>query len=243
MKRYLKQTEAQAQLDHQLGQHPLLQEASHFRKTFPDLDPPIIDPDGHALQPSLLTLRTLNTIRGQRAQRILELGAGFTADALYMAAQGHHVTVHDGPAVCDWVTESARKLGLSDSVDAQVRDARKLTELNTYDVVISSMMLHFFKNWREVSQTIQAIQAATTDGGLNALSVYTTDNPLHEAIVSRGRTHMFKPGELRGYYGTETWQTEHDFEGTAPYFVPRRHFNREVVLIPSIAELIVRKTS
>jgi SAM-dependent methyltransferase len=180
---------------------------------------------------------------GKEPQRIMDVGCSVGTDALYLAMQGHKVTALDTDRVgLDWARERARDLGVAtENFTPKVGDLRDITSSDKYQGVLSIMVLHFFEE-QEAKKATRTLQAMTTPNGLNVVSVYTDDNPEEEIThPSRGLKYMFKSGELSGLYSLG-WVAHRDCEGYTGKYMRRDFGQGRDVLIPTVAELIVRKT-
>lgn len=81
---------------------------------------------------------------GLQGARVLEVGAGLTTQAFWMADEGAHVTGIDvSDVVVEKVRARARELGAQDRCDFQVMDAEDLSfPPDSFDVVCGNSVIH-----------------------------------------------------------------------------------------------------
>lgn len=179
---------------------------------------------------------------GEQPLKILDIAAGDSPLGLYLASQGHMVTVsdvHETPLA--WQNEAANKMRL-DSMKVIESDVLRMKDDQAYDVVIASMLLHFLD--RTDAKTAAAnMQAATKVGGLTTISVYTTDNPVDELRPPRNLARLYDgASELTDLFDSRYWQTVERREGVSGQAISRSCFGASLMLLPSIAEVIMQKT-
>jgi len=191
--------------------------------------------------PSKLLVEAMSVF-GKKPKRIIDVGSGTCTEALYLAAHGHEVTALDTNAESlDWARERARDLGIpTERFTPKVGDLTEITTSDKYHGVISLMVLHFLES-SDAVRAVGAFRAMTLPNGLNVISAYTEDNPTEEIThPSRGLKYMFKSGELSRLYGD--WQLHRDEEGYSGKATHRNFGPGKDVLIPTLAEIIARKT-
>ncbi|MDH3307124.1 MAG: cyclopropane-fatty-acyl-phospholipid synthase family protein, partial [Acidimicrobiia bacterium] len=108
----------------------------------------------------------------QPGQRVLEIGSGWGAFAVYAAELGCHVTtltIADRQA--EHVEQLARRHGLDERIEVQVRDFMEVTE--TYDRVVSIEMIESIDEarWPEYFATIAAVLEPGGRAGLQAIVI------------------------------------------------------------------------
>ncbi|MDB5175154.1 MAG: tehB [Candidatus Saccharibacteria bacterium] len=226
-----------ASAETELLTHPA---AAAVMKEFPQtFDIPTL-PDGHRPSISAPVLEAVGHI-GAAPKRILDLGSGEGTQGIYLATLGHDVTAIDSPSNAAYSNNWAQELGIQNNYRAFTGDARKIPSTEKFDVVMALSLLHFF-DAADISLTVSGIQNATRSGGLNVFTVYGEDNPPQEMMPPRNLKQLFPRGMLRGMYGSN-WQILRDEEGMATRAVKRDYLQANAVLIPTICELITRKTA
>lgn len=177
---------------------------------------------------------------GGRALKILDVAPWYEPVGLYAASRGHNVTAIDVNAgAVLWQNEAAQRMGL-DNYQAIEGDVHELASIREYDVIVAGMLLHFM-NRSDAKKALEKIQNATKIGGKNAVSVYTNDNPSHEA--QRGIVDFYESASaLRQMYDAKEWHAIEVLEGTRAHAVDRGALiGKDKVLLPSIAEVIMEK--
>ncbi len=115
---------------------------------------------------------------------VLDLGAGSGRHAIFLAEHGFDVTAVD---ICPGQYPRLEHL---EFIQADVRSFKPQKE---YDIVLSTMLLHFLDG-DELINILAMIHTATKIDGLNVISALTTEN------TDLVRPHLFKANELRSYY-------------------------------------------
>lgn len=146
---------------------------------------------------------------------MLDLGAGWGRDARYFADHGFAVTAVDNrPAALASLQSYRAKKALRYSViSADIRDLPTSVELQSYDVVLCRMVLHFLRSRAEVASAIAAMQRMTNPSGINVVSLFTDRNPVGL------RPYLAKPGELPAYYAG--WRIVDSYEGLGRWLRPK----------------------
>ena len=161
--------------------------------------------------------------------KVLDIGTGSGAHALFLAQRGFDVTALDSDknklVTLEKVAEE-REI----KIKTEHADIRTYKFTEDYDIILSTMTLHFLEN-SEVADVISMMKSHTNHGGLNVISVHTTKNE------KNSRPHLFKEGELRGYYND--WEILHYKE---LWGIPFRKKTGEKIKKKHRAELIAKRT-
>lgn len=166
-------------------------------------------------------------LRYKKSGTVLDLGVGWGRNALFLASEGFDVTgVDKNPNVIALFKQKASEMKVD--VKEEMADIQNYKIDRTYDIIIANSTLHFIDKPEKI---IEAMKTHTGEGGLNAISAFTKENP------DKGFAHLFEQNELRGYY--EGWEILHYNEYLTDWeqhdnLKPHRHF---------IAEIIARKYS
>jgi len=128
---------------------------------------------------------------------MLEIGADDGRNSLFLAAQGFSVEAID---ISDKgifkLTESAKKQSLS--VKAWVADINTFIPEKSYDIILSTFVLHHLLREKALS-IIKLIKDKTSSGGLNALATFTKEGDFYR---DKPDTDNFYPNkeELKDLY-------------------------------------------
>lgn len=180
---------------------------------------------------------------GHRTLRILDIGVGDKVLGMYLASEGHDVTVTDINETCvDWQNEAAGKLGLA-GFRAINQDILSLDEQNQYDIIVASHVLHFLEV-PEIEQAVGNMQQATKPGGLNILLNYSSDNPDCEKLPPRNLKTLYdSPVDLAKLYPVG-WHIVDSRAGVVPRHVQRQMPDgRPFAVLPSAIEVVMRKNN
>jgi cyclopropane fatty-acyl-phospholipid synthase-like methyltransferase len=145
---------------------------------------------------------TLRVLRDEPRGRALDLGAGEGSDAIRLALLGYDVdAVEVSPVAARKVARFASEVGAK--VNIVVADVADFTPDGLYDVIISNGVLHYVEN-KEAA--ISRMQAATSAGGINVVSLWSTYTPVPDC-------HDFIPMFCDDEHGIVTklyspWETE-----------------------------------
>ena len=157
--------------------------------------------------------------------KVLDLGAGQGANALYLAGLGHEVLAVEKEdselhVLREKNNEADKRIEI---VQADILDFENDQQ---FDAVVADMVLHFFER-DDVARTIEKMQSLTCHGGFNLVSGYSYKNEEGK------RPYLFQQNELPGFY--EGWEIVSYEEKPTPWFVhppgtPKRR-NEAVYLI------------
>jgi SAM-dependent methyltransferase len=137
------------------------------------------EPDRYAPGPeayptSLLTQQTLRLLSGRPTGRALDLGAGEGSDAIRLALLGYDVDAVEISAIAAQKIQSfAAEAGAK--VRVIVADIQSYTPDGLYNVVICNGVLHYV---RDKASVISLMQEATSEGGINVVSLWSTYTPV-----------------------------------------------------------------
>ena len=135
-------------------------------------DPYSAAPDMFPL--SLITQQTLRAIAGRPPGTALDIGAGEGADSIRLARLGYKVTALEISEVAgEKIQRYAAEAGVDVSVE--VTDVGQYHFTGEFDIVICNGVLHYVDDKGAV---IRGMQAATSPGGLNVLSLWSTYTPV-----------------------------------------------------------------
>jgi tellurite methyltransferase len=131
------------------------------------------DPEAHPT--SLLTQQTLLRLSPQ-AGRALDLGAGEGADAIRLARLGYEVDAVEISSIgADKIRNFARQARAK--IRVITTPIQEFRPEHFYDVIICNGVLHYVK---EKEAVIRMMQEATTENGLNVISLWSTFTPIPE---------------------------------------------------------------
>jgi tellurite methyltransferase len=177
------------------------------------------------LKPNRLVVAMLSFKKKGKA---LDLGVGEGRNAIFLAENGFDVTGVDiSRAGIKKFKAVSKKLNLR--VRAIIGDIATFKFKNKYDVIVSTVTLHFLKR-EQIEKVIQNMKKYTKRGGLNVISVFTEGNP---QILP----YLFKKGELRKFYGD--WKIRKYSEY---WSAPKTHGPKGKLHRHHLATLIAEKT-
>ncbi len=171
------------------------------------------------LKPQPYVLELLNY---KTSGKLLDVGAGWGRNSLFLAKAGFQVTSLE-PDADELATLKANIAEQGLAITALPTDLSTIDFENQFDVVVCTMVLHFLASSEEIVDAIGKLKKATTKNGVHIVSV------LHENTYVR-RTHLFKPGELKSYYSD--WKTLDHVEGPGPSIPEQegRRFARSILI-------------
>ncbi len=154
--------------------------------------------------PRQLVLDALHCVKEGSA---LDLGAGYGRHSLLLASKGFKVTaVEPQSEMLKSLKQKAEKLGVS--IRAKQADVRNFDGLGEeYDLVLSTMVLHFLSNHEEAVEAIDAMQKMTAKGGVNVICAYT------DKSQTGLRPYLLNAEELRKSYSTWEILAFNELEG------------------------------
>ncbi|MBD3304398.1 methyltransferase domain-containing protein [Candidatus Woesearchaeota archaeon] len=126
--------------------------------------------------------------------KVLDLGAGEGADAIFLAKKGFKVKAADiSETAINRIKEIAKKEKVS--LEAETADLETYQIKENYDAIISFATIHFLKK-EQIDKIIKEIKEHTNKGGINIIMVF------REGDETQGDFDMyyFKDGELKQYY-------------------------------------------
>lgn len=136
-------------------------------------------------------------LKYKKSGRVLDLGAGYGRNALFLAKQGFEVTAVDRSKIgLSRLATEAEKENLKINIFEE--DIAKFNFKENYDVILVNFVLHDLEKQRAL-ELLSKIKAATAPQGLNCLTVFTNDGDFYRA---NPKTENFypNPGELKEFY-------------------------------------------
>lgn len=103
----------------------------------------------------------------------LDFGCGFGRHSLFLAHKGFTVTaVEQDAEKLESLNRKASQLDVA--IQTEQGDIRSSNlEPEKYDLILSTMVLHFLRNREEVTEVIHTMQNATKLNGVNVVCTYT----------------------------------------------------------------------
>ena len=128
---------------------------------------------------------------------VLELGAGEGRNSLYLASKGFDVTAVD---LSEVGVEKIRKTATSRdiSLKTEVADIREYEIGGTFDVLISTFVLHHLSR-EEALRVIKMMQEHTSLDGLNAVALFTKEGDFFKEDPATSNFYL-ELGELKMLY-------------------------------------------
>jgi len=141
------------------------------------------------LNPSPIVKSLLNY---KKSGKVLDIGAGEGRNSIFLAKNGFDVTA------LDISKEAGRKLKeLASKEDVKINilieDIINFEFKEKYNIIISIATLHFLRK-KYINKVIERVKENTKKGGLNAISVFTEENP------NENFPYLFKTNELKELY-------------------------------------------
>ena len=139
-----------------------------------------------------------------RSPKVLEIGCGEGATAVFLAKNGYDVTAFDlSPVGLRKTIENA------DRAQVQMKtyqcDVNEFEPSTVYDVIFSSGTIQYLLPANRVS-FINSLKAATSPGGLNVLQAFVQKPFVERAPDAEATENLWSSGELLLYY--KDWITE-----------------------------------
>ncbi|MDO8505017.1 MAG: methyltransferase domain-containing protein [bacterium] len=131
-------------------------------------------------------------LKYKKSGTVLDLGSGKGKHSTFLAKNGFTVTAVDHEKEKLVVLKNRAKIEKVHIV-TKCADIGKFRTSRKYNIVISTMVLHFLDK-KQIPKVIARIKSYTKPDGLNLISVLTDKEP-------KGyRPHLFKKNELRKHY-------------------------------------------
>jgi cyclopropane fatty-acyl-phospholipid synthase-like methyltransferase len=146
--------------------------AAAFNRIYAGEERPPWDVDGPT--PFVCDLAHSREIRGN----VLDAGCGTGENALYLAAQGHHVVAVDAaPAAIQKATVKARQRG--SDVRFMVADVRDLSELDgRFDTMIDAGLFHVMSKSTDRYRYANSLRRVARDGAMLHLLAFKNQGPV-----------------------------------------------------------------
>lgn len=146
-----------------------------------------------------------DVLRYKKSGLALDLGCGAGRHAIFLAKHRFKVVAVDNRTeVLAALKELARLQKLS--IVVRREDAVNFLIKNKFDVVISTMVLHFL-NSGDQKKSILNMQECTKNNGINVVSSYTDKNE------KETRPYLITSGMLKKAYEDKGWKILKYFEG------------------------------
>ncbi len=140
-------------------------------------------------------------LRFQKSGLALDLGCGVGRHALFLAKKGFTVTaVDEGSEKTGALKELARLQNLKIAV--RKGDATAFTSARRFDLVLSSMFLHFLEG-RAQRDMVTRMQEFTKRGGINVVTEYS------DRTKEGTRPQLVDPEKMKGAYEDAGWEVLH----------------------------------
>ncbi len=131
-------------------------------------------------------------LKYKKSGEVLDIGVGNGRNALFLSSKGFKVIgIDSDKEMVRKFKQNADKLGLK--VIGKQADIEKYNIGKKFEIIISTNVLHFLDK-RDIKRVIGNIKQHTKKDGINALIVFTEENP------DKNYPYLFKKGELKKYY-------------------------------------------
>ena len=133
------------------------------------------------LNPSPIVKSLLNY---KKSGNVLDIGAGEGKNSIFLAKNGFDVTAID---ISKEAVRKLKEFALKEGVKINIltEDIINFEFKEKYDMIISTATLHFLRK-EDIDKVINSIKENTKEGGLNVITVFTTENP------NKNFTYLFK---------------------------------------------------
>ncbi|MEM2944495.1 MAG: class I SAM-dependent methyltransferase [Methanomassiliicoccales archaeon] len=190
--------------------------------------------------PSEFARRSLEVLKKNHAQRIIELGCGEGRDTLLFLKEGLEVIALDySPVAINHLFHKARYMGLAENLTVMVHDARNGLPLQRecVDGVYSHMFFTMQLFERELDFIFQECLRVMKRGALNIYSVRNINDPHYGKGIHRGEdmwespqkfvVHFFSPEKVRRLARGYELLCVNEFDDPSPTYTKKLY---EVVL-------------
>lgn len=144
---------------------------------------------------------------------VIDLGAGDGRNSLFLASKGFQVTAVDiSPIGIRKIEERAKEKGLT--LETRVADISKLQLSNSYDLVVSTFVLHHLLK-DQALDALKKAREATRPGGFNLITVFTKNGDFFKENQNTDKFFLSE-GELKTLY--EDWEVLIYLEREGPAF-------------------------
>ena len=151
-------------------------------------------------KPSVLCDRVIGIIKPSRGlqPKLIDLGCGEGRNAVYFALHGFDVTALDiSPIGLEKTKRYVEETGVK--VETILADFMIHETDEVYDVAFSTGTLHYLPPGVR-DRYFRRLKEKAPFGGIHAFSVLVTKPFIARAPDAERRAHLFKSGELLGYY-------------------------------------------
>lgn len=179
------------------------------------------------LKPSKIVVEIL---KYKKSGNVLDIGAGEGKNSIFLAKNGFNVTAVD---VSKEAIKKLKEFALKENVKINIlmEDIINFDFKEKYDIIISTAMLHFLRK-EDIDKVIKSIKENTKEEGLNAITVFTEENP------NKNFPYLFKINELKEAYND--WEVIRYKEFITPL---EKHGEKGEWHSHEIAVIIVKKVS
>lgn len=158
-------------------------------------------------KPDEIVVKSIKHVKGKD---VLDLGAGEGRNSVFLTKKKFNVLAVDSSNI--GLFKLRRNAG-NEKVKIQTKHGliENFNYPKKYSAILSTFVLNFVKK-KEIKKTIKKIKENTLDGGVNVITVLTTDDPGFKRDPKRLK--YFKKNELKNFYND--WKIKFYDERTTP---------------------------
>ena len=195
-------------------------------------------PEMFGLEPSKPAINALKIFKNNKANKIVELGAGLGRDSIYFAKNSIHVEALDySQSGIKNINQKIKQNNLSNLIKTKIFDVRKTLPFknNSIESVYSHMLYCMALTTSDLESLNKEIHRILKPGGINIYTVRHTNDGDYKKGIHRGEdmyendgfiVHFFSKNKIKslldGFINLETTSFE---EGSFPrklYFVANK---------------------
>ena len=201
----------------------LNQQSQHWESNFSN------KPEMFGLEPSTPAKKALKLFKNNKANKIVELGAGLGRDSIYFAKNSIHVEALDySPSAIKVINEKAEKQNLSNYISTKIFDIRKKIPFkdNSVDACFSHMLYCMALTNIELESLNNEICRVLKPNGINIYTVRHTNDGDYRKGIHRGEDlyendgfiiHFFSKDKVNSLLkGFQNLEIENFEEGNFP---------------------------